>query len=152
VIDIGTGYEQEEIYPPSIPVFHPVLPGIRLPGSRRSSHGGGNISLSPIPIREDSDLLPFPPVEWNEHEPPENALFERRKIHRKRRKSPEFHRKRGKSPRVAFRAKTDFFGELSRVSVENSSLTAEKIRKEPSAATGLQPALRFLILLESGIR
>jgi len=92
------------------------------------------------------------PVEWNEHEPPENALFERRKIHRKRRKSPEFHRKRGKSPRVAFRAKTDFFGELSRVSVENSSLTAEKIRKEPSAATGLQPALRFLILLESGIR
>ena len=45
VIDIGTGYEQEEKHMDSIPVFHRVLPGIRLPGSRRSSHDGGDISL-----------------------------------------------------------------------------------------------------------
>jgi hypothetical protein len=71
-------------------------------------------------------------VEWNEHEPPRNAQFTRRKILRKRRKSPQIYRNRGKSPHVSLRAKMDFFDESSRVTAENSSLTIEKIRLNAS--------------------
>ena len=74
-------------------------------------------------------------VEWNEHEPRQNAHFDRRKILRKRRKGPKFHRNRRKSLQVAIWAKTDFFGELPRVTVENSSVTVEKIRWTPVPLT-----------------